>query len=147
MYPGFWLWEARSVVFYEGLKIWEARFVLFYKGLKLWGAHLYVFYVSGRLSGDRMFNDAVKKGGSAKERPFSGPTPYLSFVRHPAPPEPQTLVKHVQMSLPESQTLVKHVQIEPPRASDPRKTRQIEPPRPRILNIFIKSSSDPAQVN
>ena len=55
MYRGFWLWEARSVVFYEGLR--------------LWGAHLYVFYVSGRLSGGRMSNQAVRKGGSAKERP------------------------------------------------------------------------------
>ena len=40
-----------------------------YEGLRLWEAHVYVFYVSGRLSGGRMFNDAVEKGGSAKERP------------------------------------------------------------------------------
>ena len=55
MYPGFWLWEARSVVFYEGLRLWEA--------------HLYVFYVSGRLSGGRMSNGLSKPGGSAKEKP------------------------------------------------------------------------------
>ena len=46
----------------------EARSVVFYEGLRLWEAHLYVFYVSGRLSGGRMSNDAVRKGGSAKER-------------------------------------------------------------------------------
>ena len=69
MYLGFWLWEARSVVFYEGLKLWEARFVVFYEGLRLWEAHLYVFYVSGRLSGCRVSNQAVEPGGSAKERP------------------------------------------------------------------------------
>ena len=56
-------------MFYEGLRLWEARFVVFYEGLRLWEAHLYVFYVSGRLSGGRMSNDAVRKGGSAKERP------------------------------------------------------------------------------
>ena len=58
MYRGFWLWLARSVVFYEGLRLWEARFVVFYESLRLWEAHLYVFYVSGRLSGGRMFNEA-----------------------------------------------------------------------------------------
>ena len=42
---------------------------MFYEGLRLWEAHLYVFYVSGRLSGGRMSNEAVKPGGSAKERP------------------------------------------------------------------------------
>ena len=61
--------DVRFVVFYTGLRVWEARFVVFYEGLRLWEAHLYVFYVSGRLSGGRMFNDAVSKGGSAKERP------------------------------------------------------------------------------
>ena len=55
MYEGFWLWQARSVMFYEGLRLWEA--------------HLYVFYVSGRLSGGSSSNEAVGKGGSAKERP------------------------------------------------------------------------------
>ena len=55
MYRGFWLREARSVVFYEGLRLWEA--------------HLYVFYVSGRLSGGRVSNEAKVPGGSAKERP------------------------------------------------------------------------------
>ena len=39
------------------------------EGLRLSEAHLYVFYMSGRLSGGRMFNDAVIPGGSAKERP------------------------------------------------------------------------------
>ena len=56
-------------MFYEGLRLWEARSVMFDESLRLWEAHLYVFYVSGRLSGGRMSNDAVKKGGSAKERP------------------------------------------------------------------------------
>ena len=55
MYKGFWLWEARAAVFYEGLRLWEGN--------------LYVFYVSGRLSGSRMSNQAVRPGGSAKERP------------------------------------------------------------------------------
>ena len=69
MYPGFWLWEARSVVFYEGLRACEAPSVMFYEGLRLWEAHLYWFYVSGRLSGGRMSSDAMREGGSAKERP------------------------------------------------------------------------------
>ena len=69
MYPGFWLWEARSVGFYEGLRVWEAPSVVSYESLRLWEAHLYVFYVSGRLSGGRMSNGAVEPGGSAKERP------------------------------------------------------------------------------
>ena len=56
-------------MFYEGLRLWEARFVVFCVGLRLWEAHLYVFYVSGRLSGGRMSNDAMRAGGSAKERP------------------------------------------------------------------------------
>ena len=55
MYRGFWLWVARSVVFYKGLRLWEA--------------HLYVFYVSGRLSGGSVSNHAMGAGGSAKERP------------------------------------------------------------------------------
>ena len=55
MYRGFSLQEIQSVVFYEVLRLWEA--------------HLHVFYVSGRLSGGRMSNQAVRKGGSAKERP------------------------------------------------------------------------------
>ena len=42
---------------------------MFYEGLRLWEAHLYVCYVSGRLSGGRMSNEAVRWGGSAKERP------------------------------------------------------------------------------
>ena len=42
-------------MFYEGLRLWEARFVVFYEGLRLWG---------GSVS-----NDAVREGGSAKERP------------------------------------------------------------------------------
>ena len=58
MYLGFWLWEVRSVRFYEGLRVWEAPSVVFYESLRLWEVHLYVFYVSGRLSGGRMFNDA-----------------------------------------------------------------------------------------
>ena len=41
MYRGFWLWEARSVVFYEGLTLWGAR----------------------------MSNEAVALGWSAKEGP------------------------------------------------------------------------------
>ena len=61
MYPGFWLWEARSVVFREGLRLWGARYVVFYEGLRLWEAHLYVFYVE--VSG------AVILGWSAKEEP------------------------------------------------------------------------------
>ena len=56
-------------MFYEGLRLWEARSVVFYEGLRLWEAHLYVFYVSGRLSGGSVSNHAVRKGGSAKERP------------------------------------------------------------------------------
>ena len=44
---------------------------MFYKGLRLWEAHLYVFYVSGRLSGGAAFNEAVGKGGSAKEYPHA----------------------------------------------------------------------------
>ena len=56
MYQGFWLWEARSVMFYKGLRLWEARFVVFYEGLRLWEAHLYMFYMSGRLSGGRVSN-------------------------------------------------------------------------------------------
>ena len=67
MYPGFWLWEARSVGFYEGLRVWEAPSVVFYEGLRLWEAHLYVFYVSGRLSGGSVSNEPVVAGGSAKE--------------------------------------------------------------------------------
>ena len=55
MYVGFWLQEARSVVFYEGLRLLEV--------------HLYVFYVSGRLSGGSVSNGPVVAGGSAKERP------------------------------------------------------------------------------
>ena len=69
MYLGFWLWEVRSVGFYEGLRVWEAPFVVFYEGLKLWEAHLYVFYETGRLSGGSVSNQAVSAGGSAKERP------------------------------------------------------------------------------
>ena len=42
---------------------------VFYVSWRLWEVHLYVFYVSGRLSGGRMSNEAVKPGGSAKERP------------------------------------------------------------------------------
>ena len=42
---------------------------MFYGGLRLWEAHLDVFYMSGRLSGGSVSNDAVEKGGSAKERP------------------------------------------------------------------------------
>ena len=41
MYRGFWLWEARSVVFYKGLRLWG-------------GSHS---------------NEAVAPGGSAKEGP------------------------------------------------------------------------------
>ncbi len=41
MYGGFWLWEARSVVFYEGLRLW----------------------------GGSVFNEAMTAGGSAKEGP------------------------------------------------------------------------------
>ena len=69
MYPGFWLWEARSVGFYEGLRVWEAPSVVFYEGLRLWEAHLYVFYEAGRLSGGSVSNGLVSAGGSAKERP------------------------------------------------------------------------------
>ena len=69
MYQRFWLWEARSVGFYEGLRVWEAPSVVFYEGLKLWEAYLYVFYVSGWPSGGRMSNGLSKPGGSAKERP------------------------------------------------------------------------------
>ena len=69
MYPGFWLWEARSVWFYEGLSVWEAPSVVFYEGLRVWEAHLYVFYVSGRLSGGSVSNQAVSAGVSVKERP------------------------------------------------------------------------------
>ena len=58
MYRGFWLWEARSVGFYEGLRVWEA--------------HLYVFYVSGRLSGGSGSNGLKKPGGSAKEKTLTG---------------------------------------------------------------------------
>ena len=47
----------------------ESRFVVFYRGLTLWEVNLYAFYVSARLSGGRMFNEAVIPGGSAKERP------------------------------------------------------------------------------
>ena len=36
MYRGFWLWEARSVVFYEGLRLWEAHLYVFYEDLRLW---------------------------------------------------------------------------------------------------------------
>ena len=42
---------------------------MFYEGLRLLESHSYVFDVSGRLSGGRISNDAVEKGGSAKERP------------------------------------------------------------------------------
>ena len=69
MYRGFWLWEARSVVFYEGLRLWEARFVVFYEGLRLWEDHLYVFYVSGRLWGGPDSNEPQTPGWSAKEKP------------------------------------------------------------------------------
>ena len=41
---------------------------MFYEGLRLWQAHLYVCYVSGTLSGGSVSNDAMGKGGSAKER-------------------------------------------------------------------------------
>ena len=61
--------EARSVVFYEGLRLWEARFVVFYEGLRFWEARLVVFYEGLRLWGGSVSNEAVKKGGSAKERP------------------------------------------------------------------------------
>ena len=54
-YEGLVFWEARSVVFYKGLRVWEARFVVFYEGLRLWGG-----------SGS---NEAVTRGGSAKESP------------------------------------------------------------------------------
>ena len=56
-------------MFYEGLKLWEARFVVFYEGLRLWEAHVYVFYMSGRFSGGSVSKDAMREGGSAKERP------------------------------------------------------------------------------
>ena len=69
MYPGFWLWEVRSVGFYKGLRVWEAPSVVLYEGLRLWEAHLYVFYVSGRLSGGRVSNEAMNLGWSAKEKP------------------------------------------------------------------------------
>ena len=39
MYPGFWLWEARSVGFYEGLRVWEAPSVVLYEGLRVWEAY------------------------------------------------------------------------------------------------------------
>ena len=68
---------------------------------------------------------------------------------------PPRYVKYKQMSLPESRTCKTHTnepprtpdprktrQVEPPRPSDLLKTRQIEPPRARILDTFIKSSSD-----
>ena len=48
---------------------WGLDCVVFQEGLRLWEAHLYVFYVSGRLSGGSVSNHAVRKGGSAKERP------------------------------------------------------------------------------
>ena len=72
MYLGFWLWEVRSVGFYEGLRVWEAPFVVFYEGLRLWEAHLYVFYVSGRLSGGSVSNGPKNQGGSAKEKTLTG---------------------------------------------------------------------------
>ena len=56
-------------MFYKGLRLWETRSVVFYEGLRLWEAHLYVFYEAGRLSGGRPSNDALRLGGSAKERP------------------------------------------------------------------------------
>ena len=68
MYHGFWLWEARSVVFYEGLWLWEARSVVSYEGLRLWEARSVVFYKGLRLWGGRMFNQVKSPGGSAKER-------------------------------------------------------------------------------
>ena len=47
--------EVRYVAFYEGLRLWEARLVVFYESLRFWGS-----------SGS---NEAVTRGGSAKERP------------------------------------------------------------------------------
>ena len=58
MYRGFWLWEARSVVFYEGLRFREARFVMFYESLRLWGVQLLT-----KLSG------FVSAGEPAEEKP------------------------------------------------------------------------------
>ena len=43
---------------------------MFHEGVRLLEVHLYVFHVSGRLSGGRMSNEAVRWGGSAKERPL-----------------------------------------------------------------------------
>ena len=68
-YEGLRLWEARSVVFYGGLRFLGGHLYVFYNVLRLREAHLYVFYVSGKLSGGRMSNEAMRWGGSAKERP------------------------------------------------------------------------------
>ena len=53
----------------RGSEALRGSFVMFYKGLRLWEVHLYVFCVSGRFSGGPVSNDAMREGGSAKERP------------------------------------------------------------------------------
>ena len=68
-YEGLRVWEARFVVFCEGLRLWEARSVVFYEGLRLWEARSVMFYEGVRLWGVSVSNQAVREGGSAKERP------------------------------------------------------------------------------